>query len=238
MPTTLLLVDDDTDFCDLLCTYLNDEDFSAAAVHDGHTAIEHLRKTAPDIVILDVMMPVMNGLDVLRELRTFSSVPVVMLTARGDDIDRIVGLELGADDYVAKPCNPREIVARARAILRRTRQSVDSDNHADASLLVDDVEMRGDERTVLQNGQPLELTSTEFDVLDVLIRHAGKVVEKAQVSQAALNRKLGRYDRSIDMHISRLRRKLGVLPGGGERIKTVRGTGYLYVRCAADPDSQ
>ena len=181
------------------------------------------------------MMPVMNGLDVLRELRSFSSVPVVMLTARGDDIDRIVGLELGADDYVAKPCNPREIVARARAILRRSRGAVDSVNHSDASLVVDDVELRGGERTVLQNGQPLELTSTEYDVLDVLLRNVGKVVEKAQVSQIALNRRLGPYDRSIDMHISRLRRKLGVLPGGGERIKTVRGSGYLYVRCAVDP---
>ena len=237
MPTTLLLVDDDIAFCELLCAYLNDEDFNAAAIHDGHTAIEQLRKAAPDIVILDVMMPVMNGLDVLRELRSFSSVPVVMLTARGDDIDRIVGLELGADDYVAKPCNPREIVARVRAILRRTRRA-DNEVCAEASLVVDDVELRAEARTVLQNGQPLDLTSTEFDVLDVLVRQAGKVVEKAQVSQVALNRKLGRYDRSIDMHISRLRRKLGTLPGGDERIKTVRGSGYLYVRCAADPSCQ
>ncbi|MDA0822385.1 MAG: response regulator transcription factor [Proteobacteria bacterium] len=238
MPTNLLLVDDDVAFCDLLCAYLNGEDFNAEAIHDGPTAITHLREAAPDIVILDVMMPVMNGLDVLRELRSFSSVPVVMLTARGDDIDRIVGLELGADDYVAKPCNPREIVARARAILRRSRGAVDSVNHSDASLVVDDVELRGGERTVLQNGQPLELTSTEYDVLDVLLRNVGKVVEKAQVSQIALNRRLGPYDRSIDMHISRLRRKLGVLPGGGERIKTVRGSGYLYVRCAVDPARQ
>ena len=226
MTNRLLLVDDDVEFCDLLSEYLTGEGFAVETAYDGESALEILRAAPVDITILDVMMPQKSGLDVLRELRTFSQAPVLMLTARGEDIDRIVGLELGADDYVAKPCNPREIVARVRAILRR----VHATGAADGPLVVDDVELRPDERAVYQNGQALELTSTEFDILDVLLRRAGRVVEKALVSSSALKRKLGPYDRSIDMHISRLRRKLGNLPGGGERIKTVRGTGYLYVR--------
>jgi two-component system response regulator CpxR len=226
MTNRLLLVDDDVEFCNLLSEYLAAEGFAVETANDGGSALEKLRSAPVDITILDVMMPGKNGLDVLRELRTFSQAPVLMLTARGEEIDRIVGLELGADDYVAKPCNPREIVARVRAILRRV-QAADAE---DGPLIVDDVELRPHERAVYQNGQVLELTSTEFDILDVLVRHAGRVVEKAAVSSAALKRKLGPYDRSIDMHISRLRRKLGNLPGGGERIKTVRGTGYLYVR--------
>lgn len=231
----LLLVDDDVEFCELLSEYLGSEGFDVETAHDGLTAVEKLRAAPADITILDIMMPVMNGLDVLRELRTFTQVPVLMLTARGEDIDRIVGLELGADDYVAKPCNPREIVARVRAILRRARGVAET---PDGPLVVDDVEMRNDERAVYQDGVPLELTSTEFDVLAVLVRNAGRVVEKAAVSNGALNRELGPYDRSIDMHISRLRRKLGNLPGGGERIKTVRGTGYLYVRSMQSPADQ
>jgi two-component system response regulator CpxR len=227
MSNKLLLVDDDVEFCELLSEYLGSEGFAVETAHDGGAAIEKIRTRPVDITILDVMMPVKNGLDVLRELRSFSQAPVLMLTARGEDIDRIVGLELGADDYVAKPCNPREIVARVRAILRRVQSSGPD---VAGPVVVDDVEIRANERTVYQDGQPLELTSTEFDVLDVLLRHAGTVVEKSAVSNVALKRDLGPYDRSIDMHISRLRRKLGRLPGGGERIKTVRGTGYLYVR--------
>ena len=230
MTNRLLLVDDDVEFCGLLSEYLTGEGFAVETAYDGESALETLRAAPVDITILDVMMPEKSGLDVLRELRTFSQAPVLMLTARGEDIDRIVGLELGADDYVAKPCNPREIVARVRAILRRVQAVGALSGAMDGPLVVDDVELRPDERAVYQNGQALELTSTEFDILDVLVRRAGRVVEKAAVSSAALKRKLGPYDRSIDMHISRLRRKLGNLPGGGERIKTVRGTGYLYVR--------
>lgn len=230
--TRLLLVDDDVEFCTLLADYLAGEQFDVAIAHDGAAAIAKLREAPPDLAILDVMMPVMNGLDVLRELRSTSAIPVLMLTARGEEIDRIVGLELGADDYVAKPCNPREIVARVRAILRRAQGGKKASSAG--PLLVDDVEMRAGERAVLHNGKPIELTSTEYDVLEVLVSHAGQVVEKATVSEAALKRELGPYDRSIDMHISRLRRKLGPLPDGGERIKTVRGTGYLYVRSMDD----
>jgi len=224
----LLLVDDDVEFCNLLRDYLAGEDFAVDVAHDGASALEMLRENPVDLAILDVMMPNMSGLDVLRELRTFAHTPVLMLTARGDDIDRIVGLELGADDYVAKPCNPREIVARVRAILRRVKQP--EAPAGSGQLTVEDVEFRAHERAVYLRGEPLDLTTTEYDVLEVLLRNAGHVVDKAAVSKAALKRELGPYDRSIDMHISRLRRKLGELPDGGERIKTIRGTGYLYVR--------
>ena len=233
MTTKICLVDDDISFCELLSEYLVQEDFSVELVHNGREAIEKLQHTASEILILDVMMPVMGGLDALREIRKFSDVPALMLTARGDEVDRIVGLELGADDYVAKPRSPREIVARLRAILRRTRSSepVSSTD----PLIVDDVTMYSSERSVLCNNVAVDMTSTEFDVLEILLRNAGKLVEKSVVSSQALNRTLGPYDRSIDMHVSRLRRKLGELPSGGERIKTIRGSGYLYVRGAEHP---
>ena len=232
--TRLLLVDDDETFTALLADYLAGEDFVVDVAHDGEHAIGKLRAGSVDLAILDVMMPAKSGLDVLRELRAFSQTPVLMLTARGEDVDRIVGLELGADDYVAKPCNPREIVARVRAILRRAQAAQDD---AVGPWRIDDVEMRSDERAVYRNGEPVDLTSTEYDVLEVLLRDAGRVVDKATVSQSALKRELGPYDRSIDMHISRLRRKLGPRADGSERIKTVRGTGYLYVRTAANGDA-
>ena len=155
-----------------------------------------------------------------------------MLTARGEEIDRIVGLEMGADDYVGKPCNPREIVARLRAILRRARNREHRRPAAAGNFVVDGVEIRCAERAVIKDGAPVDLTSTEYDVLWLLVSNAGRVVAKSEVSEQALSRKLGPHDRSIDMHVSRLRRKLGALPDGSERIKTVRGTGYLYVRKA------
>jgi two-component system response regulator CpxR len=180
-------------------------------------------------VVLDVMMPGRNGFDVLRALRATSRVPVLMLTARGEDVDSIVGLELGADDYLAKPCNPRVLVARIRAVLRRAEAGTAESAHGEV-VGVGDVELDPGSRSVRQHGRPVELTSTEFSVLAALLRRAGEVVSKADLSQAALGRELGRYDRSLDMHVSNLRRKLGPAPGGDERIKTVRGVGYLYTR--------
>ena len=224
----ILLVDDDTAFCDLLADYLSGEDFLVNCVHNGKDALARLRQSDVDVVILDVMMPGMSGLDVLREMRTFCDTPTLMLTARGEDVDRIVGLEMGADDYVGKPCNPREIVARLRAILRRSNHAKPEDDTAE--IAVGGVLVRPGERAVFVDENEIELTSTEFDVLEVLARDAGQVVTKDKVSELALHRKLGPYDRSIDMHVSRLRRKLGDYADGGERIKTVRGTGYLFVR--------
>lgn len=227
MTASVLIVDDDQALCALLCDYLNEEGFVARAVHDGPHALDAVRAAPVDIVLLDVMMPGMSGFDVLRELRTFSRMPVLMLTARGEEIDRIVGLEIGADDYVGKPCNPREIAARLRAILRRTRH--DPASVPDGALTVGDVTVRAGERRAWQHGAPLDLTSSEYAVLEVLLRHAGSVVTKRELSEQAFQRKLGRFDRALDMHVSRLRRKLGPLNAGDERIRTVRGFGYQYV---------
>ena len=228
----ILLIDDDTAFCELLADYLTGEDFKVACVHNGKDGLAYLRQHQVDVVVLDVMMPGMSGLDVLREMRSFCDTPTLMLTARGEDVDRIVGLEMGADDYVGKPCNPREIVARLRAILRRSRNP--KPPLAEENIAVGGVLFCPAERAVFVDEDEIELTSTEFDVLEVLVRDAGQVVSKDKVSELALNRKLGPYDRSIDMHVSRLRRKLGDYADGGERIKTVRGTGYLFVRPRSD----
>jgi two-component system response regulator CpxR len=177
-----------------------------------------------EALILDVMMPGLNGFDVLRELRARTvNLPVLMLTARGEDVDRIVGLELGADDYLPKPFNPRELVARLRAILRRGTLPA-----ANAQVKVGDVELRTGDRSVRRGGRPVELTGAEFSVLEVLLRAAGRVVARDALSEQALGRPLGRYDRSLDMHVSNLRKKLGPGPGGEPRIRAVRGQGYLY----------
>jgi two-component system response regulator CpxR len=232
MSHRILLIDDDSELCALLQDYLGNEGFAVVSVNDGDAGLAQARSGGFDIVILDVMLPRLGGLDVLREIRTGAAVPVLMLTARGDDVDRIVGLELGADDYLPKPCNPRELVARIRAILRRTAdRETTGPRSAPAEILeVDDVVMRPGERMVLRAGAPVDLTSTEFSVLEILLRNAGQVVSKESVSEGALGRPLEHFDRAIDMHVSRIRRKLGPGADHGPRIKTVRGAGYLYVR--------
>ena len=196
--------------------------------HDGDAALTKALANPYDLLILDVMMPNRNGFDVLRELRAQSLLPVLMLTARGDDVDSIVGLELGADDYLAKPSNPRVLVAPIRAILRRA-ETHNTNERAD-QIALDDIVMHPGSRTVVCSNTPVSMTSTEFSVLDVLLREAGNIVTKATLSERALGRKLSRYDRSLDMHVSNLRRKLGPQSDGQERIKTVRGVGYIYSR--------
>jgi DNA-binding response OmpR family regulator len=229
MPMTrLLLADDDVELCEMLGAYLAGEGIEVEVVHDGDAALEHALEGGHDIVVLDVMMPKRNGFDVLRELRRKSLTPVRMLTARGGDVDSIVGLELGADDYLPKPCNPRVLVARVRAVLRRA--GTDSHDDGKADLRVGDLELQPAARRVLKDGAPVALTSTEYSVLAALLGTSGRVVTKEALSEQALGRKLTRYDRSLDMHISNLRRKLGSLPGGDDRIQTVRGVGYIYVR--------
>ena len=225
----ILLVDDDTELTDMLSQYLANEGFTVDSAHDGETALALARSGRFDLVVLDVMLPGKNGFDVLRELRTQSLLPVLMLTARDEDVDSVVGLELGADDYLPKPCNPRVLVARVRAILRRAGANA-GDNKAPHTLTVGDVELHTGTRSVLSAGQPVSLTSTEYSVLEVLLREAGQAVSKTELSERALGRKLTRYDRSLDMHVSSLRKKLGALAGGEERIKTVRGIGYQYTR--------
>jgi two-component system response regulator CpxR len=176
------------------------------------------------------MLPGLNGFEVLRRLRNTSRVPVLLLTARGEDVDRIVGLEIGADDYLPKPFNPRELVARIRAILRRTNNTEKSGAAVPDIVRVGDIELDPATRTVRQNGTQLDLTSVEFNLLEVLLREAGRVVTRERLVDSVLSRKFSPFDRSIDMHVSKLRRKLGDSDGGTEHIKTVRGTGYIFAR--------
>lgn len=225
----ILLADDDVELCALLSEYLSQEGFEVEAVHDGARAVERGRSGEHDIVVLDVMMPKMNGFDALRSLREHARTPVLMLTARGDDVDRIVGLEMGADDYLPKPCNPRELVARLRAILRRS-QVWSADGDGVEPMFAGDLELRPGTREALLSGKPLKLTSAEFNVLEILLRRIGRVVSKNELSEQALGRRLERYDRSIDVHVSNLRKKLGPLASGAARIKTVRGAGYIFVQ--------
>jgi DNA-binding response OmpR family regulator len=223
----VLLADDDEELCEMLGAYLRREGFEVDAANDGEAALDRALSGSYDLIVLDVMMPKRDGFDVLRRLRRESLVPVLMLTARGSDVDSIVGLELGADDYLPKPCNPRVLTARMRAVLRRAGAEAEEDG---GDLQVGDLELRRAARRVRRGGEAVELTSTEFSVLAVLLHSAGRVVSKEALSEQALGRKLTRYDRSLDMHISNLRRKLGPLPDGEERIETVRGVGYLYRR--------
>lgn len=226
----VLLADDDTGFCELLSEYLRKQGFDVSAVHDGVAAIEAVERGGHDVLVLDVMMPKADGFRVLERLRAHHHIPVVMLTARGDDIDRIVGLELGADDYVAKPCNPRELAARLRAVLRRAQPAPAEQ----APLRCGDLELQPSARSVRIDGRTIELTGAEFDVLRTLVEDAGHVVAKEDLSRRALNRRLGAFDRSIDMHISRLRAKLGTHGDGSPRVRSVRNRGYLYVALAGE----
>lgn len=196
------------------------------SVNDGEAGLKAALEGEHDIAILDVMMPKMNGFDVLRALRQTSQLPVIMLTARGDDMERIVGLEIGADDYLAKPFNPRELAARLRAILRRSASEHDSTD--DGNLSVDGIELSSTARTVLLDGSDVVLTSVEFALLREMLKDAGQVVKKEDLSESVLERKLSPYDRSLDMHMSNLRKKLGPRGDGSERIKTIRSVGYIY----------
>jgi len=223
MPQTILIADDDTELCELLREYLGQEGFEVRLAHDGEQALIESRRPGLDAMVLDIMMPRMNGIDVLRRLRKESELPVIMLTARGDDLDRIIGLELGADDYLAKPANPRELLARIRAILRR------SNAHSTVATLEEgDLVLNQGSRELRRDGRVLDLTSTEFSIIQLLLQHSGVVVEKKDLYLAALGREPVAYDRSIDMHVSNLRKKLGKAKDGGERIETIRGIGYQY----------
>lgn len=223
----VLLVDDDTELCAMQAEYLRVEGFEVEAVHDGEQGAGLALSGGFEIVVLDVMMPRTNGIEALRRIRAQSRVPVIMLTARGDDIDRVLGLELGADDYVPKPCTPRELVARIRAILRRAQGSAGP--RESQPLTVGGLCVRPEQRRAEWHGALLDLTSTEFNLLEVLARSAGNPVSKNELSEKALGRPLARYDRSIDVHVSNLRAKLGDLPDGRSPIQTVRGIGYQYI---------
>ncbi|MBN9230241.1 MAG: DNA-binding response regulator [Legionella sp. 40-6] len=224
MNGTILVIDDDIELTDLLAQFLTEEGFDSVCVHDGAAGVKKALNQNFEAIILDVMLPQLNGFEVLKAIREHLETPVLMLTARGDDIDRIVGLEIGADDYLPKPCNPRELVARLRAILRRTQKTPVSKPVIEQHNIIVDCS----KRHVTLAGNYLELTNAEFNILEMLIKSPGQAFSKEELTEYALGRKYTAYDRSIDVHISNLRNKLGDNPAGEPIIKTVRGFGYLF----------
>jgi DNA-binding response OmpR family regulator len=219
---SLLIVDDDVELCALLIERLAEDGFDLSAAHNGVDGLELASNGSYSLVILDVMLPRMGGIDVLKQLRARSSVPVLMLTARGDDIDRIIGLEVGADDYLPKPFNPRELVARIKAILRRMdERRTDLEKFSAGDILIDT-----SLREAYVGDRSLQLTTIEFALLEVLVRNPGRALSREYLTDIALGRRLGAFDRTIDVHISNLRRKLDERRGV-QRIKTIRGSGYL-----------
>ncbi len=224
----ILLVDDDTELTSLLGEFLRREGFTVEAEHEGNRGLAHALQPGIDLVVLDVMLPGMDGFEILKGLRASSKVPVMMLTARGEDVDRIVGLELGADDYLPKPFNPRELVARIRAVLRRYEPRPASQG---GRLEVGGILLDPGTREVSASGKPVELTTFEFDILELLMRNAGRVLSRDTLMENFYNRKATPFDRSIDMHISHLRKKL---ENGDALIKTIRGVGYQFSRGPED----
>ena len=222
--THILIVDDDTELSSMLGEYLAAEGFSIDQAFDGKQGAQKAITGQFDAVVLDVMMPELDGFEVLRRIRSESSVPVLMLTAKGDDVDRIVGLEIGADDYIPKPFNPRELLARLNAVLRRTQVNRQHPQKEQV-VHIGPLEINPSTRTALAKGQTLDLTSTEFNLLHTLVKHAGKVVSKESLSEQGLGRKLEKYDRSIDMHMSNLRKKMAQIELDS-MIITIRGQGY------------
>lgn len=228
---SLLIIDDDEPLCLMLKELLEGEQHQVLTAHQGTDGLEKLRVPGFQLVILDVMLPGLNGIDVLKKIRESSDIPVLMLTAKGDDIDRIIGLELGADDYLAKPFNPRELLARIRAILRRSRdpefQPLKSES---GHIHIDDLQVDFGERTVAISDRVVSITNVEFEILWLLASDAGNVVAREDISEKVFDRSLQIFDRSIDVHISSLRRKIGTRKDGSQRIKTVRGVGYLFAK--------
>lgn len=223
----ILVIDDDTELAALLREFLLREGFRCDFAYEGRAGLQEALTGSHDLIVLDVMLPGIDGFEVLRRLRQTKNVPVVMLTARGEDIDRIVGLELGADDYVPKPFNPRELVARIRAVLRRTEPRPQSGKVEANGVVLDP-----GSREVFCDGKRVDLTTVEFDILEHLMRAAGRVLSRDQLMEALYGRKATPFDRAMDMHISHLRKKLEC--GGRTLIKTVRGVGYQFSRTATD----
>ncbi|MDZ7904053.1 MAG: response regulator [Rheinheimera sp.] len=228
----LLLIDDDQALTSMLTTYLEREGFQVEVANDGQAGLQAALRQHFDLVVLDVMMPGMDGITVLKRLRQVSDKPVLMLTARGDDIDKVLGLELGADDYVAKPCLPRELVARIRAILRRMQMQQQPDLQLqEGSLLLTPAN-----RSAYRDGMALDLTGAEFSLLWLLISQAGRIVSKADLSLQGLGKTLTQYDRSIDVHISNIRQKLGPRADGQPWIEAIRSKGYQWLRYQHGPN--
>ncbi|MEI8617356.1 response regulator [Pseudoalteromonas sp. B193] len=225
----LLMIDDDTGLCELLSEYLTVQGFEIQSVHDGEQGLKLAQANDYALILLDVMLPTLDGFEVLKQLRQTKLTPVIMLTAKGEDFDRIFGLELGADDYIPKPFNHRELLARVKAITRRI-EHINSLNVATTSkLLVNGITVNLAAREASIDGSTLTLTGTEYEILTLLCKNAGEVVSKEQISEEVLGRRLASFDRSIDMHVSNIRKKIAEhIPG--ERIKTMRGTGYVFIQ--------
>ncbi len=231
MDKTVLIVDDDRKLRDLLTEYLTEYGFQVSALPDGTEILRTIQKTKPDIIILDIMMPKKDGLEVLKEIRTDFTVPVIMLTARGEDADRIVGLELGADDYLPKPFNPRELLARMRAVLRRSAAPGPGETARGEDLILRSGGLVLDKarRMVEVDGKEAALSSTEYELLRVLMEHPNRVLSRDELMSMARGRDFMAFDRSIDVHISKLRAKVEMDPRSPKRIKTIWGTGYMFV---------
>jgi DNA-binding response OmpR family regulator len=225
----LLVVDDDRDFCRLVTNYLEPEGFTVSVVHTGGAGVRTAVEGNHELIVLDVMLPDKKGFDVLKEIRTHVRTPVLMLTAKGDEFDRVLGLELGADDYLPKPFSPRELIARISAILRRSGWQSESNTASRPPVMHSgDIHLDLAARTVLKAGEPVGLTSAEFDLLRAFFEAPGQVLTREGLVEKVLGRKFSPFDRSVDLHISNLRRKLGPQNDGTERIRSVRGIGYLY----------
>ncbi len=223
----ILVIDDDIELCELVTEYLEPDGYKVEAVFDGAAGVERALSGEHVLAVLDYMLPGMNGFEVLRRIRASSSVPIVMLTARGDDINRIIGLQIGADDYLPKPFNPLELLARINAVLRRSQAEAEPRRDHEM-LVVGDVEMDSRTRTVRRAGALVELTVVEYSLLEKLLSAPGRILEREELVKEVLHRNLSPFDRSIDTHVSNLRKKLGHHVNGVERIKTVRSVGYIY----------
>ena len=230
----ILIVDDDVELCGLLTKFLARESFATEAVHNGATGLTKALTGNYQLVILDVMLPDTSGFDVLRRIRAASAIPVVMLTAKGEEIDRVIGLEIGADDYLPKPFSPRELVARLNAVWRRYEMPPAAQQNAPEAISIDDLTIEIEARAVRVNSQSIEMTTAEFDVLLVLARAAGRVVSREDIARAALGKSLAPFDRSVDMIVSKIRRKLRRFRNDTERIRSVRNSGYIYARLRSD----
>jgi DNA-binding response OmpR family regulator len=226
----ILVVDDDLELCELLTEYLQPEGFDVDAVFDGLKGVDRALSGDYSLLILDVMLPGIRGFEVLRQIRAKSAMPIIMLTARDEDVDRILGLEIGADDYLAKPFNPRELAARIQAVLRRSASTARETVPSGPRLIVlGDIELDEGSRTVLRRGREVDLTSVEFDLLSYFMKNPAKVLQREEIVQQILGRDSVPEDRSIDVHISNLRKKLGRTFDGSDRIRAIRGIGYIFV---------
>jgi DNA-binding response OmpR family regulator len=231
----ILVVDDDVELCELLERYLKSQGFQVDAVHDGTAAVASALSNPYSMVILDVMLPGIRGFEVLRQIRSKSAIPVIMLTAHGEDVDRIVGLEIGADDYMPKPFNPRELAARIHAVLRRTTAGIAREPQDTGFIYLDDIRLDTRARAAHQGARDLELTSLEFELLALFFKSPGQVLTREELVKNGLGRELDPSDRSLDVHISNLRRKLNSFEDGSERIRAVRNVGYVYVVANSSP---